>query len=477
MASTDLDAPWSHADMAHGLVKALGQDVRWVPDLRGGELVWFGEGRWHGEPGCHAHVVALMGNLIIAQARALRLTPRAYKEMTNSGFRHGSIGSIIELHQELHRPLDQWDTRRTDLQTLQSVWDLETGVRRDTRRDDYNLDHARVEPDANGPRAMFDGVLANCFAGCPDDLAFFLDRIGSAANGYNEGQKFNWIIGEANAGKSTLITVIARLLGSYARFANSAVVVTPPGTRGLDGQVQRFHLATYARKRMLVFDEAPARGKLNAVVFKALANGSETPVEDKGVRPDEARFIASPFLITNRVIEGSLDGEDGLSIRRRLALICADGLPPEVLIDQLTDLIVEEEGPAVLAWLIEQAHRHHEARGILGQGAPPMSDKARDIVEGFTEGGTGLAEQAWINERLDRTGASGDTLRSTDMWEDFNSWWSARPGQLETPTSSVNFFRQIRVLLEREGIVWHALVDSGVEGANRVKGYRGVRWK
>src|SRR5215467_14323513 len=108
-SSASTDAPLSHAEMADALVSRFGEVIRWVPDLRKGEFVYF-DRRWRGEPGCHAHVVSMLGNAIVRQARMLQLTPRQSQAMKSSTYRRDVLNTVVDLYEEtLHRPLERWD--------------------------------------------------------------------------------------------------------------------------------------------------------------------------------------------------------------------------------------------------------------------------------------------------------------------------------------------------------------------------------
>jgi putative DNA primase/helicase len=466
----------SHGDMAEALFEYLGERVRFVPDLRGGEFVLFNK-RWH--DGSHAWVVGLIRRFIETCAKDMKLKPRAWKETTSGGFLNGTL-AMLKTYYELHRALEEWDTEPAVLQTPEGVWNLETrrvspmhGVN-PISAVGLNLHCTAVPADPTKPCPKFMALLDNAFSPSPEDRRFFEDRIGSALFGNNGEQKFNWLVGNPNSGKSTLMQVIVRVLGSYARIGKASLIVLAPRSEGPSMQAEGFHLASLARARLVVFDEARANGVLNAPLFKGLADGRTMMVEEKRQQPRQADIRVSPFLITNKLIQGGLGGEDGASLRRRIALILADGTPPPVLNPNLITEIMAEEAEGVLWWLIQHAVSHFEARGPFGSGGvPEMSDIARDTVEGFTKEGT--PELDWMVERLELTGNHADMLLSRDMWEDFETWIGQARGHASGTLSETNFHRLIAVAVAQKGLRGGLIpVDPNNPSGKRLRGYRGL---
>ena len=470
----------SHGDMAEALFRYLGSRVRFVPDLRGGEFVLFDQQRWHDRS--HAWVVDLVRRFILKCANDMKLRPRAWKETTSAGFLNGTAGMLKTYH-ALHLGLDDWDTEPAVLQTPGGVWNLEArrgqpmaGVNA-LSRVGLNLLCTAVSADPQRPCPKFMALLDNAFALSPEDRRFFEDCIGGAVFGHNGEQKFNWLVGNANSGKSTLMQVIVRVLGSYAWIGKADLIVLPPRGHGPSMQAEGFHLASFARARLVVFDEALANGVLNAPLFKGLASGHTMMVEEKRQQPRQAVFRVSPFLITNQLIQGGLGGEDGTSLRRRIALVMVDGTPPAVLNPKLVAEIVAEEAEGVMWWLIQRARDYFDARGPFAAAGPPeMSDIARDSVEGFTREGTPVLE--WLDARVDVTGNHEDVLLSSVMWEDFELWWSTQPearAGLQAPVSEVNFHRLVAVRVTKQGARAGLIpVDSQNLSGKRLRGYRGL---
>lgn len=471
--SNEFDAPLSETEMAKELFKQFRETVRWVPDLRGGAWVRF-ERRWRGEPEDHDWVIEQLDEAIAARARTMRLRVTQFNAMTSLKFIKPVIEKLTRMTR-LQRRLKRWDEHPELLQTPDSVWDLETGTRRDTRVSDFHLKCTRFEPDASMSKPKFDGLRDTVWRHEPEDRTLMEDRLGGALFGRGDA-KLTWLIGVTRSGKSTFMLVVAGVLGDYAGIRSASLLIDDRRTP-MSAQQVRNHMATLVGLRLAVLDEAAEnRGVLSSAAFKQLIGAKEAIVEPKHQQPRTEPLGVSVVLVTNRLPEGGIGGDDGASIYERLAVVCANGAGL-IAGQRVTDLdlqIIEEEGPAVLAWAIEQAKEYYDRRGLFGP-PPAMSQAANNAARDFTREGTPLVD--WIEERVEIDPSQNTwQVGAADLWDDFDRWWSAQPlargaQHLHAPLTPANFYLELAAKLKAYGCQTYA----GQQNGKRFRGYVGAK--
>ena len=175
----------------------------------------------------------------------------------------------------------------------------------------------------------------------PDDLLIFQKYFGMCLFGTNIIQRFVVLYGQAGGGKSTLHNVVHLLTGKE----NMAQL----RTQHLDKQ---FELYRYRAKTLLSGVDVPGNFLQmgGAKVIKGLTGGDVLDAEGKGIN-DGYHIIGNYNIIitANEKLRVSLEG-DVEAWRRRLLLLEFNQPPPAKKIDRFAEKLVEEEGPAILAW-------------------------------------------------------------------------------------------------------------------------------
>jgi phage/plasmid-associated DNA primase len=175
----------------------------------------------------------------------------------------------------------------------------------------------------------------------PDDLLLFQKYLGMCLFGRNIIQRFMVLYGQAGGGKSTLHNVVHLLSGKE----NMAQL----RTQHLDKQ---FELYRYRAKTLLSGVDVPGNFLQmgGAKVIKGLTGGDVLDAEGKGIN-DGYHIVGNYNIIitANEKLRVSLEG-DVEAWRRRLLLLEFNQPPPARKIDRFAEKLVEEEGPAILAW-------------------------------------------------------------------------------------------------------------------------------
>ncbi|WP_217144948.1 phage/plasmid primase, P4 family [Streptomyces sp. AC627_RSS907] len=237
--------------------------------------------------------------------------------------------------------------------TPDGVVDLHTGL---VSAPDPNKDfHSRST--TVGPRQMptprWDRFLTDTFgedAEGREMIGFLQLLLGYSVTGDVGGQVLPFLFGAGKNGKSVLLDVLMKLLGDYADAA-------PPGflmSRTYDGHPT--DLAELHGRRVIVCSEVKHGDKFDEARVKLLTGGDR--IKARRMRQDFFSFQPTHklWLIGNHRPEV---GTGGFAFWRRMRLIpFVNTVSDDRKIDNLADILVTEEGPGILTWLIDGARRY-----------------------------------------------------------------------------------------------------------------------
>lgn len=176
-----------------------------------------------------------------------------------------------------------------------------------------------------------------------DDIIIFQKYGGMCLFGRNIIQRFMVMYGQAGGGKSTLVNIILNIVGKH----NMAGL----RTGHLNNQ---FELYRFRAKTLLSGTDVPGNflSTPGAKVIKGLTGGDTIEAEGKGLNDGVVLQGIFNILITaNERLKVALEG-DVDAWGRRLLLLEFSNPPPAKKIDRFADKLVEEEGPAILAWFL-----------------------------------------------------------------------------------------------------------------------------
>ncbi|MGW7081821.1 DNA primase family protein [Streptomyces sp. NPDC054866] len=237
--------------------------------------------------------------------------------------------------------------------TTEGIVDLRTGL---LRAPDPNKDfHSRstsVGPQQT-PVPRWQRFLTDTFGRGPEDqemIDFLQLLLGYSVTGDVGGQVMPFLFGSGKNGKSVLLDVLMKLLGDYADAA-------PPGflmTRPFEGHPT--DLAELHGRRVIVCSEVKPGDKFDEARVKLLTGGDR--IKARRMRQDFFSFAPTHklWLLGNHRPEV---GTGGYAFWRRMRLIPFEHVvSDDRKIDNLADILVTEEGPGILGWLVEGACRY-----------------------------------------------------------------------------------------------------------------------
>lgn len=298
------------------------------------------------------------------------------------------------------------DTDPYALCTPQGTFDLRYGTTRvrENRSGDLITKQTSLAPGEQG-RVMWEETLARIFQD-DADLVRYVQRIcGLAAIGKVMVEALIIAYGDGSNGKSTFWNTIARVLGSYADSISAEVLIAGKKNSAKND------MAETRGKRLLIAAETEEGKRLSTSSAKQLASTDKIAAEKKYKDPFSFTPTHSLVLYTNHLPKvGAMDA----GIWRRLIVIPFEAkIQGASDVKNYADVLYEQAGPAVLAWVMEGARLIHEEGYRL---SPPA--RVRQATDAYREANN------WFAHFVDETCTTGDglTARSGELYQAYRAW-------------------------------------------------------
>lgn len=341
-------AEYPHTDLgnAERFIARKTEQVFYCPET-GGWFVWDGK-RWSpdsngGEVRLAAETVRKIrdeSNTIEDDEKQLALYKHALRSESSA-----KINAILELAKH-YMPVKQelLDKDAHYLNVQNGTVNLDTNIlqKHDKRDKITRLANVIYEPDAQCPQWMefidfvFDG---------DETLTQYIQRvIGYAASGSVAEQCMFFLYGDGMNGKSTLLSVIEKLLCGYAMNTPTSTLLARQN-EGIPNDVARLNGA-----RFVTAVEADAGKTLAESLLKQLTGGDTVTARFMRAEFFQFRPIAKLFLAANH--KPKIRGQDE-GIWRRIKLIPFLKEIPEAKRVKDKDVELFNEAPGILNWIIK----------------------------------------------------------------------------------------------------------------------------
>jgi putative DNA primase/helicase len=283
--------------------------------------------------------------------------------------------------------------------TPSGIVDLRSGALRppDRNRDFHSRSTAigpRIQPTPRW-RQFLQDTFGDDAEGA-EMIDFLHMLLGYSVTGDVGGQVLPFLFGSGKNGKSVLLDVVMKLLGDYADAAPSGFLMARPF------EEHPTDLAELHGRRVVVCSEVKPGDRFDEARVKLLTGGDR--IKARRMRQDFFSFEPTHklWLLGNHRPEV---GTGGFAFWRRMRLIPFERVVSgDRRIDNLSDVLVREEGPGILSWLIEGARRYLGGdRDLTGPETVRIATTAyaetedhagRFFEECCTLGADGKAEQA-----------------------------------------------------------------------------------
>ena len=341
-------AALTEAGNARLLAAEYSARLRFIPDT-GKWTQWTGS-RWEIAPD---DAPAMQAALDIAdrlptdneQIRKHRIRSLGTRSLTN-------VVRLARALQDLRTPASEFDTHPWQLNTPDGIIDLKTGSITAATPHLYHSRQTAVTCDLDTVPTLWAQFLATTFGGDQKMIDYVQRLIGISTIGQVIEHVLPFLHGAGGNGKTVFMETISSVLGDYATEA-------PHGFLLAGRDRHETELASLQGRRFIVASEVNEGTKFDEAKVKALTGGDK--ITARFMRQDFFTFTPAHTLWLMGNHQPKVDS-GGESFWRRLRLIPFTRIIPEQdRIENLQQRLVDEEGPAILAWLVTGAvlyHRH-----------------------------------------------------------------------------------------------------------------------
>lgn len=313
--------------------------------------------RWDGARWVLDETRTIEGQQIMAVSAFINKAPNDRALVwANKSFMQNNIDSSVKAAAAMaSRKMSQFDENAYELCTPSGIVDLITGTfRQPDRRRDFNTKQTNYAPAAM-PTPLWDAFLRQVIQ--DDERILFLQELfGLALIGEVLEHILPLFVGIGRNGKSTLLEILAGLMGDYAISLNEGFLVKSRNKEH-SSEVAQLHGVRFA-----FYAETDQDAVFNEARVKELTGGDSI----------RARFMGKDFftLRPSWTIFGSMNhlpkvsgGGDGFW-RRACKLDFNVQIPEDEVDPMLKHKILTQEGPGVLQWIIDGAKRYLDNRQL-----------------------------------------------------------------------------------------------------------------
>jgi P4 family phage/plasmid primase-like protien len=328
---------------AEQLIATHGHHIRYCPE-RGQWLTWSGS-RWAWEP-ASGGLVREHAKEVARNFRANDQAGTAHKRRSLSSNGISGCLKTAQTDQRVAVSVLHFDSDPYALNTPAGSVDLRTGTLHPATPDAMHTRSTAVAPDPEQPTPRWSAFLHDTFEGSPSLQAFVQRLAGYSATGTVTHHILPFLHGPGGNGKSVLLDVLRAVLGDYA--------ATTPAKFLMAGQPQHeTEIARLSGLRMVICSEINQSDKFDEAKVKLLTGGDALTA--RFMRQDHFTFEPTHhlWLMGNHQPKVTAGGE---SFWRRLRMLKFVNIVPDSRkIDDLAAILIHEEGPGILHWIIEGA--------------------------------------------------------------------------------------------------------------------------
>lgn len=409
------------------LINRFGTLIRFIPE-RGRWVAWDGH-RWQWCPAGGGEVREYAKRVARSLPEADQ-ADRSHKKKSLSANGTTAMITQAETDDRITTKFVELDAHPYDLNTPGGIVNLRAGTLAapDPRR--LHTRMTAVTPDHGHPTPRWGQFLADTFAGADGLLPFVQRLAGYSATGSVPHHVLPFLLGPGGNGKSVFLDVMRALLGDYA-------ATTPAKFLMANQQQHETEIARLSGLRLVIASEVNQEDRFDEAKMKLLTGG-DAPTA-RFMRQDHFTFEPTHhlWLMGNHQPKVTTGGE---SFWRRLRMVeFAHVVPDDKRIDGLDRLLVAEEGPGILAWIIRGAVDVIAANDLQAPAAVMAATRTYATEEDV------LAR--FIADRSHLGGGSAVRLLTAELRAAYTKW-CAEEG--ERPLSPQVFGRELRTRYDIE---------------------------
>ncbi|AZG43466.1 DNA primase family protein [Gordonia insulae] len=271
---------------------------------------------------------------------------RAFKTKSRGRAGLENMIAIARRDRRIRVTADELDADPFALNTPTGTIDLRSGLQHEHRPAGNHTKITATGYDPTLPTPRWDRFLLDTFNGDVEMIGYLQRVLGYAATGRVSHHVLPFLHGPGGNGKSVVTDTITRILGDYAITLPSSVLISNRYSHDTE-------LARLAGARLAVCSEVPTDGRFDEERMKSLTGGDRITARFLYSNPFE--FTPSHTLILSGNHQPAVE-MGGESFWRRLRLIpFTHTVPEEKKVEGLADILIDEEGPGILAWIVAGA--------------------------------------------------------------------------------------------------------------------------
>jgi putative DNA primase/helicase len=278
-------------------------------------------------------------------------------------------------------PPEVFDRQPWLLNVSNGTLDLQTGTLREHQRDDMLTQCLTIPYESQAQCSTWKAFLWRAMKERQDLIDFLQRAVGYSLSGSTREQVLFIFYGPTKTGKSTFLSTIRAMLGSYAQQADMRTFMYK------EREEVRNDLADLAASRLVCAVESQKARRLDEALIKQLTGGVDVL---KARFLYQEHFIFKPqfklFLGTNHkpIIE-DIDS----AIWERIRLVPFEvHIPPAERNKQLEAQLIEEL-PGILAWAVRGCHQWQQLNDLQAPDAVTAATQnyrdEMDVVAGFLD--------------------------------------------------------------------------------------------
>jgi putative DNA primase/helicase len=403
---------------SQALIAQHGDTLRYCPQM-GRWLHWDGH-RWHKQPAGGGEAREFAKTVARGYPDGDGWTAHKKRSLSNAGLT-ACLG-MTETDPRVTVDIDALDAHPWELNTPGGIINLRTGHLRPADPIALHTRSTRVAPDPDADQTPWLDFLTTTFRGDTEIIGFIQRLMGYACVGTVREAILPVFYGQGANGKTVLLETVQAILGDYATVAPSKFLVQGPGQHATE-------IAALAGARLVIASETNEGERFDEAKVKQLTGGDT--IKARFMRQDEFTFTPSHLLVmmTNHRPEV---GSGGTSFWRRVREVPFTNVIPEHQRDtELKDRLVEQHGPAIMAWLAQGAALYaqqglREPEGV--RAATQAYEASTDTVARF------------VDDMVILGGGEHVKTRSSAVREAYETWCKAEG---ETPVAPKTLTTQL----------------------------------
>jgi putative DNA primase/helicase len=307
-----------------------------------------------------------------------------------------------------------FDTHPYLFNTPGGTVDLKTGLLMPANTADRITIVTPVTPAPRGtPMPMFQAFLELVTQGDKEMERMLQEWIGSSMTGRAPDQRIVFLYGPGGNGKSVFLAIMARLMGAYHQAADPGLLIA----RTHGGADHPTGIAKIVKARFVTGVEIPPNAAWNTALIKMLTGGDIV----------STRFMHKDFFDSLPCCSMTIAGNEkpalhnvDAAIRRRFLLVDFGATIKNPIRNYETKLI-EAEGPAILAWMVEGARMRLQSDDLYVATSVAKSSQLyfseEDIVRQFIEERCIIATPEELN-----SDPAGWEMRTSQLFEIYRTF-------------------------------------------------------